>query len=175
MKISGGHHSLGGDSLSRSKRDTSRSSNTATSPIEDQCARAQLADGTGTVSEAGSLIPARAADEMNVSATLVSDDPPPIHLFLIDPTAAMERVNERRDGGLDAGQADGGHRDEYRLQVNWPELRVVRQFEVGAQSSLLGSVEPHRELPLAASTRKDRRSGHHFVGGERQLPGRAAS
>src|SRR5262249_38091934 len=86
--------------------------------VEDQRASVQLPNGASDVGEARGVIPARATDELNVSGLLVRDDAPPVDLFLVDPPAAMEGSDERRDGGRDAGQIDGGHRAEYHSGVN---------------------------------------------------------
>jgi len=70
--------------------------------IEDEDVGAQLRDGGGDLGETAGVVDSTPTQEANVRAFLVGDDPPPVDLFLVDPSVAMEgRTGERR-----------GHRSE---------------------------------------------------------------
>jgi hypothetical protein len=120
-------------SPSRSKRDTSRSSNTATSPsstrvVPDSDAIALTKSGKRTVCSTPFRLTRRKSD---AASGLIGDQAPAVDLFLVDPTGAVEGLDERDDiegdkaghqasscqthPGLPPARATGGWRPVARL------------------------------------------------------------
>ena len=79
--------------------------------VEDQGARGELGDGGGDLREAGGVVDAVPADELDAGAGLERQHPPAVLFPLVHPPVTMERVSTAPGmDGLDARQRGRLHR-----------------------------------------------------------------